>query len=273
MPINPRRQRGFTLVELIIVIVITGILAGALTVFMKPAVEAYFDSRRRAELTDIADTALRKMAQDIRRAVPNSLRVHSAGCLQLVPSTAGGRYRLAADPAGGSAWLDPTTKTSKFDVPYSFDVLTALSSPPSTGDWVVINNQNGSDVYSGSNRGQVDSMPATSFGQHRIKLSTDMQFPAGYEEGRFLIVSNSAASVFYHCVGNRLYRTTGTFADGSASCTSTSGATLATDIESCAFTYEVGATERSGLLWLQLQLLRDGERVTLAHGTHVDNVP
>ena len=132
------RSRGFTLVELVMVIVITGVLAGALTIFLVPAVNSYFDTRRRADLTDLADTALRRMAKDIRSAVPNSVSSVSASCIQLVPTIAGGRYRLAPDTvAGGSKHID--TRSATLD----FDVLTPLSQIPASGDWVVIDNQNG----------------------------------------------------------------------------------------------------------------------------------
>jgi prepilin-type N-terminal cleavage/methylation domain-containing protein len=67
-------QRGFTLIEMIMVIVITGILSGMVAVFIKGPVESYFDMARRAELTDVADTAVRRMARDIRSSVPNTLR-------------------------------------------------------------------------------------------------------------------------------------------------------------------------------------------------------
>ena len=46
------RTRGFTLVELVMVITITGILAASLTIFLKPVIDSYFDTRRRADLTD-----------------------------------------------------------------------------------------------------------------------------------------------------------------------------------------------------------------------------
>lgn len=75
-------------------IVITAILAATLTIFLKPAIDSYFDTRRRVDLTAIADTALRRMAQDIRSAVPNSIRpgpgAYSTSCFQLVPTIAGG---------------------------------------------------------------------------------------------------------------------------------------------------------------------------------------
>ena len=50
---------GFTLVEMIMVITITGIIGAMVAVFIRSPVDSYVDSARRAELSDIADTALR----------------------------------------------------------------------------------------------------------------------------------------------------------------------------------------------------------------------
>ena len=66
--------RGFTLLEAVLVIVITGIIAAIVAVFIKLPVDSYLDSARRAELTDVADTAVRRMARDIHLALPNSVR-------------------------------------------------------------------------------------------------------------------------------------------------------------------------------------------------------
>ncbi|HJW54183.1 MAG TPA: prepilin-type N-terminal cleavage/methylation domain-containing protein, partial [Burkholderiaceae bacterium] len=58
------REKGFTLAEAVIVIVITGIIAGTVAVFLRLPVQGYVDTAARAELTDIADTALRRMTRD-----------------------------------------------------------------------------------------------------------------------------------------------------------------------------------------------------------------
>ena len=88
-----KTQRGFTLVEMIVVIVITGIIAGVVAIFLRAPVQGYVDSARRAEMTDIADTALRRIGRDLRTAVPNSVRVPCSCRFQL--------HRISADPGWG----------------------------------------------------------------------------------------------------------------------------------------------------------------------------
>lgn len=268
------RTRGFTLIELVMVMVITGILAASLTVFLVPAVNSYFDARRRADLADIADTALRRMGQDIRSAVPNSVRSVSATCFQLVPTIAGGRYRLAPDTVTASKDIDTGVETD------AFDVLSPLSQIPVSGDWVVIGNQNAADVYAGTNRGEVNTVTTPATGLHRITLTAPKQFPVGYEGGRFVVVPNATQTVFYSCVGTTLYRTVATFAaDQATTCALTTGAVVATDLATggCTFVYDPnqGATQQSGFVWLRLELSRSGsgESAALAHGVHVDNLP
>jgi len=278
------KSRGFTLVELIMVIAITGVLAASIAVFFKPAIDSYFDTRRRADLTDIADTALRRMGQDIRHAVPNSIRSVSASCFQLVPTTTGGRYRMASDTvndapsplpcnpsASCSAPLDTSTATTVFDV------LSPLTAMPAVGDWIVIDNQNTTDVYAGTNRAQITNVatPRPSDGLQRISINST-QFSSGYDGGRFVVVADNAQTVFYSCVGNKLYRSIATFsANPATTCAATTGAIVATDVASCTFVHDPnqGATQQSGFVWMKLVLNRSNESATLTHGVHVSNVP
>ena len=294
----PRREHGFTLVELIVAIVITAIIAASIAVFLRPALDSYTDNRVRAELTDQADTALRRIVRDVRQAVPNSLRMASAQCFELVPSIAGGRYRMGPDvvndsaascsPSGTcAAWVDPSTSLS------SFDTLTSLDATPAVGDWVVINNQNGNDVYEGNNRWAITgvSTPAATQGKLRLSVnptSTGAVLSAGYSGGRFQVVSSTQQAVFYICSGangvnangngnGTLYRLKRNFDPNyPTACPAVTNAdVLATNVRSCTFVYDPnqGATQQSGFLWLNLELTRNNETASLTMGAHVMNVP
>ena len=288
------RQRGFTIVELVIVIVITGIIAASLTVFFLPAVDSYLSSRSRADLTDQADTALRRMVRDVRVAVPNSIRTPGDQCFELIPTSTGGRYRRGPDTVNDAASCTSSTCSAPLDTTQAttvFDVLSPLSTTPAVGDWVVVGNQNPSAVYAGTNRGAITaavSTPAAAFGRHRITVAST-QFPTGYDGGRFSIVPNAQRAVFYVCSGadgtldasgngkGTLYRLMRNFDPVyPTACPSTAAAdVLATRVRSCAFVYDPnqGATQQNGFVWMQLEVARNNESAHLALGAHVSNAP
>ena len=106
---------GFTLIEMIIVIAITAIIGSMVALFLRAPLDSYIAQDRRARLADTADTALRRMGRDIRLALPNSVRVTSAGgvfYLEFLGTRSGGRYRAQ----GGGDILDFTTADTSFDV-------------------------------------------------------------------------------------------------------------------------------------------------------------
>jgi len=293
-----KRQQGFTLVELIVVIVLVGIIGGMLSLQLLPSIRSYLLVGQRANLTNQADTALRRIVGDVRGAVPNSLRLGATSCLELVPSKDGGRYRTAPDAAlSGTAWLDDTVARN------SFDVLTAFDDSPQAGDTIVIGNQNPDDVYSGRFTATVLAAPIAHtdrrLGESRITLDTGapgsdpngMRVPPGYDGGRFIVVPAGERVVTYTCIGGGtdaagtgqgvLYRLTDANFHQSAVCSAPDGtapagaAVLATKVEKCVFSYSPngGPTQESGFAQLQLTLADKGEAVTLTLGAHVDNVP
>ncbi len=279
-----RPQRGFTLVELIMVMVVAGVLGASLLVFLKPAVDAYFDSQRRAGLSDAADTALRRMGRDIRTAVPNSIRAPNEQCFDLVPALGGGRARIDVSEDGAARVLDPAQSVDQFDV------LTPLGTPPAAGDWLVLGNLSPDQVHSGENRARITAAgtPANpEHGRHRITLDVAKSFPPGYQDGRFLIVPDAEQVVRYACANagldstgtgtGTLYRHTAGFATAApVACPDPGGAAVVAEkLSACRFVYDPnkGATQQSGFLWLYLEIAEAGERIALAHGVHVDNTP
>ena len=77
----PRRQNGFTLIELVITLVISTIVVSFVSLFISGPVRGFADQARRARLVDAADAALERIGRDVRRALPNSVRVTtSAPC-------------------------------------------------------------------------------------------------------------------------------------------------------------------------------------------------
>ena len=124
-PSNPRR--GFTLVELIVTLVLFGLMAATLVVFLRPAVDSWLAVRTRSALASDADHALRRMLRDVRAAVPNSIRTPGTQCFELVPTGGGGRYRMAADAATagslGKSRLDRLRRLKR-DLPDNSDTST-----------------------------------------------------------------------------------------------------------------------------------------------------
>lgn len=87
--------------ELIVVVVLLGVLAGGGGLLILQPIEAYDDPVRRQQLVDQGEMALRQIARDVRRALPNSVRVTPVGAgfaVEMVNTVDGARYR---DEVGG----------------------------------------------------------------------------------------------------------------------------------------------------------------------------
>lgn len=266
-------QRGFTLVEAILVIVITGILAGVVSVFIRGPVQGYFDAARRAGLSDIADTALRRMARDIQGALPNSVRVSGAAFMEFVPIKDAGRYRAEVGSAVGD---DPLNFASPTD--NSFDVLGPQVTVAS-GDAIVIYNMGvtGADVYAGTSR-RAASAPFGSVAKVTF-LSAGTQFPFASPGSRFQVISTA---VSYACdlAAGKLWRYSGYSISSTqpASLAALDGlgatkALLASNVSACSFAYTAGTLERNGMVTANLAITEEGETVSLLHQVNVVNTP
>lgn len=268
---NNLRNRGVTLIELIVVIALTGIIASAVAVFIRRPVESYFDASRRAALTDEADTALRRLTRDLRLALPNSVRV-SGTFVEYIETSGGGRYRAELNSLGAGNILDFSAADS------SFDVLGPLPTITATTNAIVVYNLYStgttSNAYSGDNRAT-----AAAPGASTVNLAAATLFPAPSPGKRFHVVTGP---VTYGCVGTQLLRYSG-YAYNPAQVAPPTGATstsvLASNVSDCQFVYTAGAlTERTGTVSIILQInsqIPGGgvERVRMFQQAQVSNTP
>ncbi|MRW83849.1 prepilin-type cleavage/methylation domain-containing protein [Pseudoduganella sp. FT26W] len=296
------RARGFTLVEAIVVMVLTAVLAGMMVVFIRKPVQSYADAANRAELTDVAEVALRRMAREIHGAVPNSIRltiVGGATFLEFIPSKAGARY-LAEDDGAISTAQDPHPPLSFTDpTARQFEVVGPMPPAPyaiAVNDIIILNNFGtgfaDADAYAqnANNRavvtalnGKFITLAANPFAGHVNPLP-----------GKRFIVAGSP--VTFACVSDattgrqRLVR----YSEYDFQANQVDPATvvlpsprqvkmtlMASNVSGCNFTATPLANRQTALVGLAIALVRvkpgaaanDLETLTLAQQIHVDNTP
>lgn len=294
MRLPRKRNRGFTLVEAIIVIVLTSILAGIMVLFIRNPVQSYVDSVGRAELTDVAEIALRRMAREIHGAVPNSVRFTTSGntsFLEFIPSKAGGRYLSEEDGADTTAQPHPSLSFTDSSL-LQFEVIGPLPQAPYAivrNDIIIINNFGtgftDGDAYAANanNRALVDQININS------KLITLASNPFATHVSpspskRFIV---AGTPVTFACVNDpagrgvlRRYWGYGFMATQGDPSATAQMALMADNVVGCNFSVQATANRQTALVGLAIALSRakpgaaNGlETVTLAQQIHVDNTP
>lgn len=284
-----RGQQAFTLVELLVTIVLSTIVVSFMAVFIATPVAGFNDQTRRAELVDLAENSLRRVARDVRRALPNSVRVTASGgvvALEMLNSVDGVRYRERPPPANAARRLDFSQPDDAFN---SIGRFTQIAKPfSSTAHFLSIYNVgvSGADAYELAN---VITPPGTRIdidadaipGEDNVRLTPAFRFAFGSPGQRLFLVDGP---VTYLCdpLGGTLRRYAGygiaasqSDRDSDAELVAAGAAsTVITDrVDSCSVNYAPGTAQRSGLVTLALSVAEQNERVSLLHQVHVDNVP
>jgi MSHA biogenesis protein MshO len=291
-----KRRRGFTLVEMIMVIVITGVIFSMIAVFMKAPIDSYASTVHRAEMTDQADAALRRIQRDVRLSLPNSVRIMetngtvtnigtcgTAGfqCyVEFILTHSGGRYR---DPVDGSTGGDFLSYTDSTDI--SFDVL-GPTPAMAVGDYVVVYNlgANPANAYNydpaafACRAGGCNVARITVAGANVTLAGNPFAAqlpPLPSPNSRFQVIPAAQLAVTYACstsVPGDLQRYAGYGLNVTQSAPGGTPAIVAGGV-TCSANYTPNEFGRNGLLYVNLTLTSGGESVSLFNQLHVDNTP
>ena len=281
---GPRARRavqlGFSLVELIVVIVILGILSASVGVFIANPVRAYFETIDRAALTEAGNLVVRRITRELQAAVPNSARITTSGAttyLEYVPIVDAGRYRAAASDGNDPAGIDPLIVTDPTDS--SFQVLGPTINAPAGSQLVVLNLGYGnSNLYAGTNSRNVTSVGAA---LQTIAFTPTTVWPGDSPGYRFYIVNGA---VTYACTpsagGSGILTRYYGYAIQPAQPNSTAAAPMSTataslvldDVTACSFTPGPISVDLNAVQ-MTLQLTRNGETVSLYSQVAAPNSP
>lgn len=304
-------ELGFTLIELVIGMVITAIIAGMISIFARWPVQVYLDSSNRAELSDAADTALRRLSRDIRQALPNSLRVKQGGCtsgsgtcnfIEFIPIKTAGRYRAtesgALDLESGSNQtfdvlgppLCPSTSECTLSsgdslVLYNLGsgngnaYLNPVSTPKSNRRLITTAGTNKSSIaLTGSGHGLCKSLPVPYYDSATDTCNPDNSSlsPHRYELPgfRFYVISDA---VSYECPTTSNLSLTHWLRHAGYGLLATQPSSFSTGQQSILTTNvescSVKLSDDQQLLIVSLTLARNSESITLLQQIDVPNAP
>jgi MSHA biogenesis protein MshO len=295
-----RKKSGFTLIELIVVIVLLGVLGSAAGLLIVKPIQAYSDIERRQRLVDQGELALRQITRDIRRALPNSIRPVDTGtgfAVEMINTVDGARYR---DEIGGvyltaNEVLDFTIADTNFNLLGSLNTYPGVTTTatPILGQRIVIYNTVPTQIYldavNGSSPGTITpstSALSVSLGnpgdnEYNININPAFQF-SQQSPGQRLFLVDGPVSYICNTLTGQIFRYTNynylinqvtvptTMTTGPVNATQS---LLVSNVSACLINYNPGSSQRGGLVTLQITIQDSGESINLVHQVHVANVP
>jgi len=261
-----RNQSGFTLIELVTVIVILGILSVGASSFLKFGAQIFVEATDRDKILSSARFAIERLNREIRAAVPNSARVLLSGtCLEFTPIAHSFVYidiPVSPDPDANTVTLVPS--------------ITSFTAVESDNYSVVVYPLNNDDVYQTIGDSKVYPLKTGDFSgggtPHTLTFFNDISFAEDSTTQRLFIMKTSV--MYCHENATELVRYTidSHHADGSINGQS-NRALMAEDLTGFTVNAGTGTRQRNGTIEVSFEFTRNSETFRFNNEIQVPNVP
>lgn len=259
------------MVELVISMVIAAIVAGFVAMMITTPVDAFIAQSRRAELSDAAETAMRRISADVRGALPDSLRagvINGAASLDLMEVSAATSYRQ---------WTTGDSLTINAAPDNGFDAAGAQLTARPLNRLIVghIRNDANFDAYTASTViTPAGTTIAYDAGTRRFSLSPPHSFPRDPPSQRAYAI---AGVTRYECdtAAGVLRRYDGLPVQAAMNPIAAPATVIARDITACSFRVLNSTAEHGGIAIVEMTVSRAAggnvERLRVVRQIRVEN--
>ena len=268
------KQGGFTLVELVTVIIILGIVSIGISGFIKSGVQIYNDVTERDQLLSESRFVVERLNRELRSALPNSVRVEkttATQCIQFVPIRWATYYTTLP--------VLPVTDT-QVNVVNITDASGQFVLQ--SGDFAVVYPTSNADVYdTGQNKRRLisqctgSSCTTAASDENLSRFRVDSGFANISPASRLYIVRDA---VSYCVTGNKIYRHQGGITPVQP--LFSSGVLMAQHLANnlnisaqLPFTVNHATLNRNSLVHVFLAFEHNDEIVNFSNDIHIPNVP
>lgn len=269
MAIFSSKLRGFTLIELVTVMVILGVLAVGISSFLQFGSRIYLETNDRSQLIASARFAIERFNREVRHALPNSPRLRNGNqCLEFRPIKAAAIYTdIPLAPLPPSS----TIKVIRFD-DSAFSNDLELIIYPLTSDEAY---SPSSKISAIANNNPVFDHDLT-VKEWPITLNNPIQFTEGSPTHRVFFIDQP---ISYCIEASELYRYqnySGYLANGLPDVSSSPTALkvlMAESLDASGFQVNSASQLRSGNVLVTLNFRKNNEQVSFNNEIQVPNVP
>ena len=291
------RQRGFTLVELITVVIILGIVGIGITSYLGFGVQIYTDAVGRERQLGDARFVVERLTRELREALPNSVRVGISGstqCIEFLPIVGSATY--VDIPVGETddeiVLVRPTASVSDDEViagaklvvyPLAANEIYVDPVPSSNkvGKVFLLSIEDDEKLTPIRNTADLnESVTATMAAQtYYIRNKVKVEFSAHSPTGRYYLVDTA---VSYCADGDKILRYGGYWRNGNQQVPPlavTQGILMAENQTNSAitgtkpFSVDPPTLQRNAIVQLSLNFAHGDEALKLFHEVHIANVP